>query len=238
MSSVALVDGVSSIECMALRNGERRPELALSSVFSWACIKCTATVRLLEPPCWRRRDCRCDEQELRVGVSGSSSSLSSVSRSAVCFHARDISLSVSIVASTTTAIPLKLKEKRTADPNRTAQNGTHSPSSSVSTKTMSLSHEVRSTDAFGLSGISTEFGRMSARPLNRVAWVSTAIHNGAGGTTCALKLIRQCVVVVSARNADGARPRQKIKHRMRGEKKKKEHKRLDHRAQRATERRN
>ena len=45
-------------------------------------------------------------------------------------------------------------------------------------------------------------------------------------------------VVVSARKADGARPRQKTQHRMRSDTKEKEHKRLDHRAQSAPERRN
>jgi len=44
-------------------------------------------------------------------------------------------------------------------------------------------------------------------------------------------------VVVSARTADGARPRQKTQHRMRSDTKEKEHKRLDHRARSAPERR-
>jgi len=46
------------------------------------------------------------------------------------------------------------------------------------------------------------------------------------------------LVVVSARKADGARPRQKTQHRMRSDTKEKEHKRLDHRARSAPERRN
>jgi len=45
-------------------------------------------------------------------------------------------------------------------------------------------------------------------------------------------------VVVSAHKADGARPRQKTQHRMRSDTKEKEHKRLDHRARSAPERRN
>jgi len=45
-------------------------------------------------------------------------------------------------------------------------------------------------------------------------------------------------VVASARKADGARPRQKTQHRMRSDTKEKEHKRLDHRARSAPERRN
>jgi len=45
-------------------------------------------------------------------------------------------------------------------------------------------------------------------------------------------------VVVSARKADGAPPRQKTQHRMRNDTKEKEHKRLDHRARSAPERRN
>jgi len=44
--------------------------------------------------------------------------------------------------------------------------------------------------------------------------------------------------VVSARKADGARPRQKTQHRMRSDTKENEHKRLDHRARSAPERRN
>ena len=43
--------------------------------------------------------------------------------------------------------------------------------------------------------------------------------------------------MVSALKADGARPRQKIQHRMRRNTKEKEHKRLDHRARSAPERR-
>jgi len=45
-------------------------------------------------------------------------------------------------------------------------------------------------------------------------------------------------VVVSAHKADGARPRQKTQHRMWSDTKEKEHKRLDHRARSAPERRN
>jgi len=46
------------------------------------------------------------------------------------------------------------------------------------------------------------------------------------------------VVVVSARKDDGAQPRQKTQHRMRTDTKEKEHKRLDHKARSAPERRN
>jgi len=46
------------------------------------------------------------------------------------------------------------------------------------------------------------------------------------------------LVVVSARKADGAPPRQKTQHSMRSDTKEKEHKRLDHRARSARERRN
>jgi len=46
------------------------------------------------------------------------------------------------------------------------------------------------------------------------------------------------VVVVSARKADGAQPRQKTQHRMWTDTKEKEHRRLDHRARSAPERRN
>jgi len=45
-------------------------------------------------------------------------------------------------------------------------------------------------------------------------------------------------VVVSARKADGAWPRQKTQHRMRSDTKEEEHERLDHRARIAPERRN
>ena len=87
VSAVVLVDGVSFIDCMALRRGERGPELALSRVFSRARIECTAAMWWSEPLCQRRGGCRCDAQGLCGEVSGSFSSSSSVSWPAVCFHA-------------------------------------------------------------------------------------------------------------------------------------------------------
>ena len=101
--------------------------------------------------------------------------------------------SVPIVAYKTTAIPHKLKEKKTADPNRPARNGTHSSYSSVSTEKVSLSPDVESPDDSALSGMSTEIGRMSALALNRAAWVSTGMDDRSEGTRRALKRIRKCI---------------------------------------------